>query len=75
MEAIGILIMSGSHRQITEAWAWMPRNLFRGWEGWGFMCKARVAHRSPPRRFFGGCSCEGAIDFAELRMRICGAEA
>ncbi len=30
MEAIGILIMFGSQRQITEAWAWMPRFLKRG---------------------------------------------
>ena len=37
MEAIEILIMSGSQRQITEAWAWMPRNLFRVWYGWGLM--------------------------------------
>ncbi|MGB7533046.1 MAG: hypothetical protein WA977_08765 [Halobacteriota archaeon] len=36
------------------------------WGGLGFKCQARIAHRSPPCKFLGGCSCEGAIDFAVL---------
>ena len=31
-----------------------------------FRCKPRVAHRSPPRKFFCKCILQGAIDFAEL---------
>ena len=34
-----------------------------------FRCKPRVAHRSPPRKFFGDCNLRTAIDFAERRMR------
>ncbi|MGB7533990.1 MAG: hypothetical protein WA977_13610 [Halobacteriota archaeon] len=40
-----------------------------GWLGLGFKRQACLAPRSPPRKFLGDCILQGAIDFAELRMR------
>ena len=34
-----------------------------------FRRQPRLAHRSPPRSFFGECILQGAIDFAEMRER------
>ncbi|MGB7531909.1 MAG: hypothetical protein WA977_02875 [Halobacteriota archaeon] len=34
-----------------------------------FRCQAGISHRSPPCKFLGDCILQGAIDFAELRMR------
>jgi len=33
----------------------------------------RLSPRSPPRKFFYTCILQGAIDFAVMRMRCCGA--
>jgi hypothetical protein len=40
-----------------------------------FKYQPLVAHRSPPCNFCSDCNLQNAIDFAELRMRCCGAEA